>query len=136
MLRVCSCGTLIPATSRHCSACARLDNQRRNTRTKRDGRNTGAWQKTRARVLARDGHTCQHCGAPGVGVHKIDGGHHTTNTTDYVTLCTPCHGRLHRAEQTMGGVGQKSRNVQPRKPPTNFPREKLEQASISGPFVA
>jgi hypothetical protein len=132
-LRVCTCGHLIAMTKRKCEACARADSTRRNTRTKRDGRNTQAWTRTRAAVLTRAGHECElhHRGCTGVAthVHHLHHGWHTTNTDDYVAACPHCHGMVERARQ--GGVGSASRNAYAPKPPTNSPREKLDESTKS-----
>jgi 5-methylcytosine-specific restriction endonuclease McrA len=99
LMKACArCPELVPVGTRHCPACAlaygRKDSQRRNKRTTRDGRNTTAWlNQTRPTVLDRDGHQCQHCGAPANTVHRVEHGHHTTDPNDYVTLCARCHGK-------------------------------------------
>lgn len=59
---------------------------------KRNG-STRAWRNTRARVLARDGHTCQQCGQPATQVdHKTPraqgGSDHEDNLQ---ALCGPCN---------------------------------------------
>jgi len=146
MLRVCSapgCTRLIKPQAKHCQTHARIDNAKRRSRTIKDGRHRTAWIKTRAAVLARDNHTCTQCGGYGTGVHKVGNGYHTTDPADYVTLCPSCHGRLHRAQQLMGGVDRGSRDAHPPKPPTSFPREKPADASknenengLVRPFVA
>lgn len=68
--------------------------ERRLVRRRRDGRNLGAWQRTRHAVLARDEHTCTYCGDPANSVHSLDGGYHHADPDAYRAACVPCHGRL------------------------------------------
>jgi 5-methylcytosine-specific restriction endonuclease McrA len=84
----------------HAAPLKAADSKRRVEQRRRAGRNTRAWQATRQRVLARDHHTCIHCGGPGNQVHRRDQGFHTTgiqHDDEYVVLCAKCHGRYHAA---------------------------------------
>ena len=52
-----------------------------------------SWQATRARVLARDSHTCGYCGAEATTVDhiiaKANGG--TDEQSNLIACCTPCN---------------------------------------------
>ncbi len=59
----------------------------------KDNGSTSQWRKIRARILQRDGYTCQHCGMEGNSVDHIvprsaGGGDHDWNLQ---TLCTSCN---------------------------------------------
>jgi len=62
-----------------------------------------AWKTQRRKVLARDGHTCQACGATERLVvhhkkHKSEtGGTWDNSVANLVTLCRTCHNQSHRA---------------------------------------
>jgi 5-methylcytosine-specific restriction endonuclease McrA len=47
----------------------------------------------REQIRARDGHTCQLCGATGgsLAVHHIDYDRQNTNTENLISLCVSCH---------------------------------------------
>jgi hypothetical protein len=74
------CGALVNSGS-YCSRC-----QPRNGSTRR-------WRNTRARVLYRDGWTCQRCGARASHIDHIQpvlfGG--TDDETNLQALCTACN---------------------------------------------
>ena len=57
------------------------------------GQHTGLTPKQRSEALARDGHTCRHCGAPATEVDHIvnlaQGGTH--DPLNLQALCPPCH---------------------------------------------
>lgn len=55
------------------------------------------WPRRRTRILRRDHHRCQHCGAPATDVDHIVPGddHHDTNLQ---ALCRPCHNTKTQAE--------------------------------------
>jgi hypothetical protein len=99
LLRLCSapgCTATIEQPRKHCPTHARLDSARRNTRTRRDGRNTNEWLRLRARVLAHADHQCQlrepGCTHVATTVHKQDGGYHYPIPEDYLAACAHCHG--------------------------------------------
>lgn len=58
---------------------------------------TPQYKRWRARVFARDKHTCRLCGATNVYfeahhiLRKVDFPHLTYRTSNGVTLCKPCH---------------------------------------------
>lgn len=67
-----------------------------------------SWETKRLAALKRDGYTCQHCGITEeqLGVHHIisrkefNGDWNLANRLDnLITLCTPCHARLHALEE-------------------------------------
>lgn len=63
-------------------------------RQRRRAMHTGSkgWKLQRARVLARDEYTCQHCGQFGDQVdHKHDNAHEVTTDDELQTLCLRCH---------------------------------------------
>lgn len=72
----------------------------------------------RAAVMGRDDHTCQHCGATGVGLHA----HHIWPIALYQefafkvnngqALCVPCHEYIHRLRRE-ANVWQRRWNGQP-----------------------
>ena len=72
---------------------------------------------TRRRILARDNHTCQRCGATGVPMeinHKDntrgDGYNHDGNLE---TLCVPCHAVQTRRETAQGQARRAARRRLP-----------------------
>lgn len=75
---------------------------------------------TRRRILARDNHTCQHCGATGVPleIDHIDNtrGPHYDLDTNKQTLCVTCHTRKTRAEEQRGRQRHYARRRLPQKP--------------------
>lgn len=72
---------------------------------------------TRRRILARDNHTCQRCGATD-GPFEVD---HIDNTrgphydldTNKQTLCVACHTRKTRAEEQRGRRTRRARGRHP-----------------------
>jgi 5-methylcytosine-specific restriction endonuclease McrA len=67
------------------------------------------WEVARAAALARDQHVCQHCGI----IDKQPNVHHIVSRRNFendwdsansldnlITLCTPCHARLHALEDS------------------------------------
>lgn len=65
---------------------------------------TRAWRRTRARVLARDGYTCQvrlpGCTTRATHAHHLDGKAHGDNPARIVAACEHCNltteiGRAH-----------------------------------------
>jgi 5-methylcytosine-specific restriction endonuclease McrA len=74
-------------------------------RQRRRAMHTGSkgWKLQRARVLARDEYTCQHCGQFGDQVDHIHGDAHEHVTDDRLqVLCLKCHSR-----KTMGVLNGK-----------------------------
>lgn len=54
-------------------------------------------------ALARDRHRCRKCGAEErLHVHHIDGDRNNQRLDNLATLCSACHGRLHRMAQRSG----------------------------------
>lgn len=55
------------------------------------------WDRTRARILDRDGYRCRNCGAPATHVDHIDrdGGENDSNLQ---SLCQDCHRRKTSSE--------------------------------------
>jgi hypothetical protein len=99
LLRICSapgCTTLVQMGRKLCAEHARIDSTKRNQRTRRDGRNTTQWMKTRAFVIARANHHCElqlpGCTTIATTAHKQGGGYHTPNPDDYQASCRHCHG--------------------------------------------
>ena len=66
--------------------------------TRRDLYATGRWQRTRLRVLNRDGWKCRDCG---VGAARLEVHHERRDVRlffdmdNLATLCEPCHKRRH-----------------------------------------
>ena len=98
-MKICNgCGRM--TTARRCPPCQqahdRAHNRQRAAKTKAQGRNTAAWRKLRAAVLARDGHACRRCGSGHyltAHLHPALGGNHRHPTlADCDTLCASCHG--------------------------------------------
>ena len=84
MLKPClMCGTLSPGS--YCPDHARPGSTR-------------AWRNLRARVLERDRHRCQQCGAPATEVDHLiqvaDGGPDVL--ANLQAVCSGCHDCLHR----------------------------------------
>ena len=51
-------------------------------------------------VIDRDEGRCQDCGTDSnIVVHHVDGDRKNNRMENLLTLCTACHGRLHREEQ-------------------------------------
>jgi hypothetical protein len=99
VLKVCKCGAW--HKQRPCPDCQKKKERGKQARNKQLGRNTAAWQKFRAKVLARDGNRCVDCrGTNYLTAHRIGGGYHALgDMSKYVTLCSSCHPRRQRAEQ-------------------------------------
>lgn len=64
------------------------------------GEYTPAWRfKLTAIVFQRDNYRCQRCNSVGCLIlHHIDGDDRNNKLENLLTLCKPCHGRLHGAE--------------------------------------
>jgi 5-methylcytosine-specific restriction endonuclease McrA len=59
------------------------------------------WDKTRQRILRRDGHRCVPCGAPAAEVdHIINNDDHSPSNLQ--AICHPCHERKTLAEAEAG----------------------------------
>jgi 5-methylcytosine-specific restriction endonuclease McrA len=132
LLRVCRCGKLIPATKRRCPNCERAESTRR--RNKPSGRVYAdpRWRKTRKRVLERDDHTCQRCGAPATHVHHeppvttlLARGDSPFDDQHCQAVCASCAGRADAARAHPQGGTQPSRNTCSHQSHTSYPREKL-----------
>ena len=118
LLRVCRCGKLIPATRRRCPTCERAESTRRRRKPSGQIYQSNSWRGKngiRQRVLKRDHHTCQVCGAPATHVDHIipitacaNHGISPYDPTNCRALCASCAGRAdgHRARQGTRGVGQ------------------------------
>jgi hypothetical protein len=50
------------------------------------------WRRTRARILARDGHACRSCGAPATEVHHA--APPREDDAALVSLCHACHAAI------------------------------------------
>jgi HNH endonuclease len=63
-----------------------------------------AWQARRRRVLKRDKHQCQGCGATsGLHVHHRTYEHFTAEPqSDLVTVCQTCHQMIHDTQKLTG----------------------------------
>ena len=59
------------------------------------------WGRTRARILARDGYRCRSCGAPANEVHHVRGRDEQDDAW-LVSLCSPCHAAITRAQAAAG----------------------------------
>lgn len=94
------CGVLVSDGTGRCSAhkhVGRFGDRRRGSRHER-GYGT-AWEKTRTRILQRDGNICQHCLRETGAVHpgnevdhivpKAQGG--SDSDDNLQTICTPAH---------------------------------------------
>jgi 5-methylcytosine-specific restriction endonuclease McrA len=84
------------------------------------GGNGWAWQRTRARILARDGNACRYCGARAEVVDHVvaiaaGGSDHDSNL---VACCRACNERKRRDEARRGrGV----KNLEPFGPRNRWP---------------
>ena len=57
------------------------------------------WQNTRSRMLTRDDHLCQACGAPATDVHHITYDRlGCENDLDLISLCAHCHSLIHERQ--------------------------------------
>lgn len=79
------CLELVPGGTRNCD-----QHKTRWGNTTR--RRLAGWAKTRARILARDNHTCYLCGGTATQVDHIDnlGSEQDSNLA---AICEPCHER-------------------------------------------
>lgn len=72
-------------------------------------RNGWQWQRTRARVLARDGHRCRRCGAPAEIVDHVTavafGGSH--EDWNLQALCAGCSAVKTQAEAAAGRAARR-----------------------------
>ena len=93
-----------PKTPKFCSAkCSHRAAQRafyRRTNRKGDTRlGAAAWQVARAKAIERDGGKCRLCGTEGKHVHHLfhrtDAEMHDHSLENLVTLCNPCHTKVH-----------------------------------------
>jgi 5-methylcytosine-specific restriction endonuclease McrA len=82
--------------SKVCPACKQRRQQARRQRAKSLGIwQTPQWRRTRAIVLARDGHASRECGAtPPRAVLTVHHLHYDTplDLASCITLCRQCHG--------------------------------------------
>lgn len=57
------------------------------------------WSAVREKILKRDNHSCRICGAEDgeskIHVHHVDRNRDNLKHTNLVTLCEPCHRRVH-----------------------------------------
>ena len=153
LLRVCRCGKLIPETRRRCTACERAESTRRRHKPSGQIYQSNSWRGkngTRQRVLKRDHHTCQVCGAPATHVDHIipitacqSQGIDPYDASNCRALCASCAGRAdgHRARQgTQGGGVTIARKMQPAIPNQLAARKtsgSLQQSlNDSPPFIA
>ena len=125
LLRVCRCGKLIPATRRRCPNCERAESTRRRTKPSGQIYQANLWRGkngTRQRVLKRDHHTCQVCGAPATHVDHIipitacaSQGIDPYDASNCRALCASCAGRAdgHRATAPPGGGSRITTATQP-----------------------
>jgi 5-methylcytosine-specific restriction endonuclease McrA len=89
-----------PIRRGRCPECNREDSARRRQKWQHKIWTSAQWRRTRATVLARDGHRCTKCGR----TDRLQA-HHTLpisehdpstwfDTATIVTLCAYCHGPL------------------------------------------
>jgi 5-methylcytosine-specific restriction endonuclease McrA len=61
------------------------------------------WARTRARILARDGHACRQCGAPATEVHHLG---QREDDDALISLCRPCHAVITAAKAAAARTGR------------------------------
>ena len=84
------------------------------------------WPRTRARILARDGHACTNpgCQAPATHVDHVTPAHLGGPDTDtnLQSLCRACHAaKTSREANAAGGPGRPGRWQSPRRPAEPHP---------------
>ncbi|KEQ11355.1 HNH endonuclease [Endozoicomonas numazuensis] len=61
------------------------------------------WQKTRSRILVRDGRKCQACNEKAECVHHLIYDRiGKENDLDLISLCNSCHNEVHTYQNSMG----------------------------------
>jgi 5-methylcytosine-specific restriction endonuclease McrA len=116
LAKICAggCGRLIPpdAKGSRCAVCYPEYNRRRNARPNTRVWNSPEWRRARVRVLDRDDHCCQRCGASEaeltargarLAVHHmtpLSMGGDALDETNLITLCHSCHNTVESARPT------------------------------------
>jgi 5-methylcytosine-specific restriction endonuclease McrA len=112
MARICNtCFRIFDGGGAHCPPCQqqrdRAHSARSNAKSREQGRTTSRWRRLRLQVLARDGYTCQRCGAQPhpsqLHAHldpRLAGDHWIATVDDCTTLCRSCHGTIDAPRST------------------------------------
>lgn len=110
-----------------------------HTSALRPGGGTTAWQKLRARVLARDGHRCQACGAsaPLQVDHIVPRQHGGSDAlSNLQTLCQPCHQRKTLEERRTQERERQHRNGKTFLDSAEHPVHRVSFSPRNGPAVS
>jgi hypothetical protein len=82
-----------------CARSCRLDNERRNAKSRTHGLTTSRWQRLRKAALERDGRRCmlglRGCTLIATTVHlrpELGGDHRRATLDDVTSSCARCHG--------------------------------------------
>jgi len=90
------------------------------------------WQKMRNKVMARDKHTCQICGAKATEVHHkayTTRRYHLENLDNLIAICRKCHENIHKK-----GKARKERELQELL--KKIPERKIDPDSIQGDLLS
>jgi hypothetical protein len=62
------------------------------------------WNKTREIINNHTKNTCQLCGISANNVHHIDGNYKNSSLDNAMTVCSSCHGKLHKEMNKLGAL--------------------------------
>jgi 5-methylcytosine-specific restriction protein A len=109
-----NCSSLVKIGEKYCPDCQPREKKREQAKTKEYDRKRGTptqrgygayWKKVRAHKLKKDP-LCEKClgltmlnVVPAVLVHHIDGNSRNNINANLMSLCNPCHEKIHKKDR-------------------------------------